>query len=69
MASTAASTLGRNAMAMNDAPMATPTRRAATPVSSTSEMLLEYVVLGTVPSRPDSRLPVPSAATAPCTAR
>ena len=29
----------------------------------------EYVVFGTVAARPESRLPTPSAATAPCTTR
>ena len=37
------------------------TRRAATPVRSAMEMLAEYVVLGTVPARLESRLPTPSA--------
>ena len=50
-------------------PIHIPTRREATPVSSVTEMLLEYVVFGTVPAMPESRLPSPSAATAPCTAR
>ena len=41
MASTIAAILGRNASAQNVRPMHTPTRRAATPVISASEMLDE----------------------------
>ena len=36
-----ASTFGRKAITMNTAPAATPTLRAATPVSSVTETLLE----------------------------
>ena len=48
--------------------MSTPTRREATSVSSTTATQLELVVLGTVAKSPESRLPMPSAATAPRTA-
>ena len=41
MASTRARNLGSNAITMNEAPMATPTRREATPVSSVMATLLE----------------------------
>ena len=54
---------------MNTAPVATPTRAAAAPVSSITDTLTVYAVLGTVPARPDSTLADPSTVTAPCTAR
>ena len=50
-------------------PMHTPTRRAATPVSSTSGALDGRVPHGIVPAMPHSRLPKPTAATAPWTER
>ena len=62
---TAARAFGRNATTTKMSPIATPTERAATPVSSTTEMPEAYVVLGSVPARPDSRLPRPSADSAP----
>ena len=64
-----ASTLGRNASATRTPPAASPTRRAATPVSSTVGTLTPMVCVGMMPVRPDSSLPMPSAATAPSTAR
>ena len=64
-----AATLGRNASATKMTPITTPTRRAAMPVTSVSGMLLEYVVLGSVPSNPESRFPTPSEFKAPCTTR
>ena len=57
--------LGLKARATKIAPAAIPTERAPTPVSSVTEMLVEYVVFGTVPTQPDRRLPTPSAVTAP----
>ena len=51
------------------APVATPTLRAATPVSSARAALTERPELGTVPARPHSRLVIPSTFTAPWTAR
>ena len=69
MMSSSAVTFGRKASAQKMSPMHTPTRRAAIPVISTMETLLEYVVLGTVAKSPERRLPRPSAATAPWTAR
>ena len=64
-----ASALGRNASAMTTAPKATPMRRELIPVSSTIDVPIGRNPSGIVPARPDSRLPAPSAATAPCTAR
>ena len=69
MASGSAVSLGMNASSARTMPMYTPTFREATPVISARGMLEEYVVLGTVPATPESRLPTPSAATAPCTVR
>ena len=66
MATNTAASFGTKAIAAKSSPTQTPTARAATPVSSTIEMLEAYVVLGTVPARPDSRLPTPSANIAPC---
>ena len=60
---------GRNATDRKMTPITTPTRRAPMPMTSAREMLVEYVVLGSVPVMPDSRLPTPSALSAPCTTR
>ena len=65
----AAVNFGRNASTTKMIPTQTPTTRAATPVSSAMEMLIAYVLLGTVPARPERRLPRPSANRAPCTER
>ena len=46
-------------------PTQMPTARAVTRVRSATAMLCTYVVLGSVPIRPDRRLPSPSAASAP----
>ena len=46
-----------------------PAARAATPVSSTVGTLTPMVWVGMMPATPDSSLPMPSAATAPSTAR
>ena len=64
-----ASALGRNASAISTPPAAIPTLRAATPVSSIVGALTAMVWVGTIAARPDSSLPIPSAATAPSTAR
>ena len=54
---------------MSTPPAAIPTRRAATPVSSMVGALTAMVCVGTIAVRPDSSLPMPSAVTAPSTAR
>ncbi len=56
---------GRKAAKTNIPPMNIPTRREATPVSSVTEIELEYVVFGTIAKHPESKLPKPSAPTAP----
>ena len=69
IASIRASSFGRNASVIRRAPPAIPTRRAATPVSSTTGTLIPMVWVGMIPAKPASSLPMPSAATAPSTAR
>ena len=61
----APSALGKHARMRKTMPAAIPTVRVPTPVSSVIDTLVEYVVFGIVPAHPDSRLPTPSAATAP----
>ena len=46
---------GMNAITTKMSPIQTPTERAATPVSSTIEMPVAYVVFGSVPASPDNR--------------
>ena len=60
-----ARSFGMNAATKRMSPTQTPTERAATPVSSTIEIPVAYVVFGSVPARPDNRLPRPSAEIAP----
>ena len=69
IARTTARAFGRNASATNTAPDATPMVRAAMPVSSTIDVPVGRIPTGMVPASADSRLPVESVATAPCTAR
>ena len=69
MARMTASALGRKARTRKTNPAATPMPRAAAPVTSTAATAGAWGVLGMVPARPASRFPVPSAATARCTAR
>ena len=64
-----ASALGTNASTISTAPSASPMRRELIPVISTIDAPVGRKPSGIVPARPDSRLPTPSAATAPCTAR
>ena len=64
-----ASALGRNASPIINAPAAMPTLRAATPVSSIVGTLTVVVCVGMIPPTPHSILLIPSAATAPSTAR
>ena len=54
---------------MNAAPATMPTTRAATPVSWVNGTLVVVALPGTVPASPARKLPTPSTATAPCTAR
>ena len=56
-------------MTMKTAPVAMPTLRAPTPVSSVTDAPTVVAAFGVVPARPESRLPSPSTVTAPCTAR
>ena len=69
MAMSRAANFGKNASTRKMTPMMIPTRRAAMPVTSASEILVEYVVFGSVPISPESRLPTPSAFKAPWTTR
>ena len=69
IARTTASALGRQAMAINAAPSAEPMMREPMPVISTIDVPVGRNPSGIVPASPDSRLPVASAVTAPCTAR
>ena len=68
-ARTTPSALGRNASTVINAPAATPTPRAATPVSSIVGTLTVVVWVGMIPAAPHNSLLIPSAATAPCTTR
>ena len=69
IARTRASSLGSSASAISRPPAATPAARAATPVSSMAGTFTPMVCVGMMSATPDSSLPTPSAATAPCTAR
>ena len=69
MARIKARAFGRKASATSTPPAAIPTRRAATPVSSVMGTLTPMVWVGTIAATPESSLPMPSAATAPSTAR
>ena len=69
MARMRASALGTKARTRKTSPAATPTRRAATPVTSMAATAFTLSVFGIVPARPASRFPAPFAATARCTER
>ena len=60
-----ATSFGRKAGTTETMPTQMPTARAVTRVRSATATLCTQVVLGSVPIRPDSRLPTPSAASAP----